>query len=160
MDWMDRERNIWVVGGDLRQRALARLLREDGHTVHIAALEGEGLAPEPLGPGLALAHCVILPLPVTQREEILHTPLSEEEVTLSQVLDYMEAGQILCGGLVSPAVRAAGACGSLITMPGRSVWWPTRCPRQRARSRWPWRNSPLPCTAPGFSSWDLGGWES
>ena len=55
MDWMDRERNIWVVGGDLRQRALARLLREDGHTVHIAALEGEGLAPEPLGPGLALA---------------------------------------------------------------------------------------------------------
>ena len=87
MDWMDRERNIWVVGGDLRQRALARLLREDGHTVHIAALEGEGLAPEPLGPGLALAHCVILPLPVTQREEILHTPLSEEEVTLSQVLD-------------------------------------------------------------------------
>lgn len=111
MDWMDRERNIWVVGGDLRQRALARLLREDGHTVHIAALEGEGLAPEPLGPGLALAHCVILPLPVTQREEILHTPLSEEEVTLSQVLDYMEAGQILCGGLVSPAVRAAGPAG-------------------------------------------------
>ena len=26
----------------------------------------------------------------------------------SQVLDYMEAGQILWGGLVSPAVRAAG----------------------------------------------------
>ena len=78
MDWMDRERNIWVVGGDLRQRALARLLREDGHTVHIAALEGEGLAPEPLGPGLALAHCVILPLPVTQREEILHTRLARK----------------------------------------------------------------------------------
>ena len=35
MDWMDRERNIWVVGGDLRQRALARLLREDGHTFEI-----------------------------------------------------------------------------------------------------------------------------
>ena len=42
----------------LRQRALARLLREDGHTVHIAALEGEGLVAEPLGPGLALAHGV------------------------------------------------------------------------------------------------------
>lgn len=76
MDWMDRERNFWIVGGDLRQRALARLLREDGHTVHIAALEGEGLVAEPLGPGLALAHCVILPLPVTRRGEILHTPLS------------------------------------------------------------------------------------
>lgn len=64
MKWMDRERSFWVIGGDLRQRALARLLREDGHTVHIAGLEGEGLEPEPLGPGLALAHCVILPLPV------------------------------------------------------------------------------------------------
>ena len=62
MRWMDRERSFWVIGGDLRQRALARLLREDGHTVHIAGLEGEGLEPEPLGPGLALAHCVILPL--------------------------------------------------------------------------------------------------
>mgnify|MGYP002579292730 CR=1 FL=1 len=56
MKWMDRERSFWVIGGDLRQRALARLLREDGHTVHIAGLEGEGLEPEPLGPGLALAH--------------------------------------------------------------------------------------------------------
>ena len=43
MKWMDRERSFWVIGGDLRQRALARLLREDGHTVHIAGLEGEGL---------------------------------------------------------------------------------------------------------------------
>ena len=70
MKWMDRERSFWVIGGDLRQRALARLLREDGHTVHIARLEGEGLEPEPLGPGLALAHCVILPLPVAVAAEM------------------------------------------------------------------------------------------
>lgn len=108
MDLMDRELNFWVVGGDLRQRALARLLREDGHTVHIAGLEGEGLAPEPLGPGLALAHCVILPLPVTQPEGVLHTPLSREKVALPDLLDWLEPGQIVCGGLVSPAVRAEG----------------------------------------------------
>ena len=107
MDWMDRERNFWIVGGDLRQRALARLLREDGHTVHIAALEGEGLVAEPLGPGLALAHCVILPLPVTRRGEILHTPLSREEVTLPQLLDWLEPGQVLCGGMVDPQAAAA-----------------------------------------------------
>lgn len=68
MDWMDRERNIWVVGGDLRQRALARLLREDGHTVHIAALEGEGLAPGAAGSWAGAGSlAMILPLPVTQR---------------------------------------------------------------------------------------------
>lgn len=104
---MDQERNFWVVGGDLRQRALARLLREDGHTVHVAALEGEGLAAEPLGPGLALAHCVILPLPVTRQGELLHTPLSREEVTLPQLLDWLEPGQVLCGGLVSAQAEEA-----------------------------------------------------
>ena len=112
MDWMDRERNFWIVGGDLRQRALARLLREDGHTVHIAALEGEGLVAEPLGPGLALAHCVILPLPVTRRGEILHTPLSREEVTLPQLLDWLEPGQVLCGGMVDPQAAHRGSGGT------------------------------------------------
>ena len=82
MKWMDRERSFWVIGGDLRQRALARLLREDGHTVHIAGLEGEGLEPEPLGPGLALAHCVILPLPVAVGESFVHTPLSAARLPL------------------------------------------------------------------------------
>ena len=118
MDWMDRERNFWIVGGDLRQRALARLLREDGHTVHIAALEGEGLVAEPLGPGLALAHCVILPLPVTRRGEILHTPLSREEVTLPQLLDWLEPGQVLSGprpaaaGLLCQGGVHGGQCGA------------------------------------------------
>ena len=51
MEWMDRERKFWLVGGDRRQQALARLLEEDGHTVHVTALEGEGLRPEPLGAG-------------------------------------------------------------------------------------------------------------
>ena len=97
MKWMDRERSFWVIGGDLRQRALARLLREDGHTVHIAGLEGEGLEPEPLGPGLALAHCVILPLPVAVGESFVHTPLSAARLPLAQVLDCLRPGQLVCG---------------------------------------------------------------
>ena len=35
---MLRAQNIWVVGGDPRQAALARLLEEDGHTVHTYAM--------------------------------------------------------------------------------------------------------------------------
>ena len=106
MKWMDRERSFWVIEGDLRQRALARLLREDGHTVHIAGLEGEGLEPEPLGPGLALAHCVILPLPVAVGESFVHTPLSAARLPLAQVLDCLRPGQLVCGGMISPAVTA------------------------------------------------------
>lgn len=107
MEWMDRERNFWLVGGDGRQLALAKLLEEEGHTVHVSALEGENLAPEPLGPGLTLAHCVILPLPVTQAEGLLHTPLSGEKLPLSTLLAHLSPGQILCGGLVKDADRQA-----------------------------------------------------
>ena len=106
MEAMDRERNIWVVGGDQRQRALVRLLREDGHTVRLAGLEDQDLGTEPRGPGLALAHCVILPLPVTRPDGMLNAPLSREALSLESLLEYMEPGQVLCGGMVSPAVRA------------------------------------------------------
>ena len=107
MEWMDRERNFWLVGGDGRQLALAKLLEEEGHTVHVSALEGGTLVPEPLGPGLTLAHCVILPLPVTQAEGLLHTPLSGEKLPLSNLLAHLSPGQILCGGLVKDADRQA-----------------------------------------------------
>ena len=36
---MEPIRNFWVVGGDQRQVWLARLLAEDGHTVHTYALD-------------------------------------------------------------------------------------------------------------------------
>lgn len=107
MEWMDRERNFWLVGGDGRQLALAKLLEEEGHTVHVSALEGGTLVPEPLGPGLTLAHCVILPLPVTQAEGLLHTPLSGEKLPLSTLLAHLSPGQILCGGLVKDTDRQA-----------------------------------------------------
>ena len=99
------EKNIWVVGGDRRQVYLAGLLREDGQTVHTVGLgeKERSLA------DLALAHCVILPLPVLGKNGRIHTPLSQEKIDLSQVLDHMRPGQVLCGGMVSPEVREAGA---------------------------------------------------
>ncbi|MBQ5584627.1 MAG: dipicolinate synthase [Ruminiclostridium sp.] len=98
------EKNIWVVGGDRRQVYLAGLLREDGHTLHTVGLgeKERGLD------DLALAHCVILPLPVLGKNGRIHTPLSQEKIDLSQVLDHMRPGQVLCGGMVSPEVREAG----------------------------------------------------
>lgn len=98
------EKNIWVVGGDRRQVYLAKMLREDGHTVHTLGLkEGEG----DLG-DLSLAHCVILPLPVLGKDGLVYTPLSRERISLSQILRHMRPGQILCGGMVSLEVRRMG----------------------------------------------------
>ena len=41
---MLRAKNIWVMGGDPRQAALAALLADDGHSVHTYALEQIGRA--------------------------------------------------------------------------------------------------------------------
>ena len=103
-----QEKNIWVVGGDLRQLALVRLLKEDGHTVHTIGLEEDGLDGKCAVSDLSLAHCVILPLPVLGKDGMVHAPLCRESISLTQVLEHMRPGQILCGGLVPEEVRRAG----------------------------------------------------
>lgn len=104
---MERERNFWVVGGDLRQVKLAQLLQNDGHTVHTAALERgmTGSARSVPAEEAARAHCVVLPLPVMDQRGLLHAPLSGEERRLEEFLDLLHPGQILCGGMLSPPVE-------------------------------------------------------
>ena len=109
---LKRELNFWVMGGDMRQAALARLLAGDGHTVHLWALEGAGLGP---GPGLlpesgleqaALADCVVLPLPVCGEGGALNAPLSPGPHPLAPILDRLSPGQLVCGGRVDERARA------------------------------------------------------
>lgn len=105
---MERERNFWIAGGDLRQLKLAALLEADGHTVHKQALEKAApseAAPEP-GMDAGRAHCVILPLPVT-RDGALNAPFAARPYQLSEVLDQLTPGQIVCGGLISEEVAEA-----------------------------------------------------
>lgn len=93
--------HFWVVGGDQRQRRLAKLLRDDGHRVHTFGLDAEqqgGLE------GVAQAHCVILPLPAEKPEGEVYTPLWESRLTVEQVLEAMTPGQLLCGGLLGPGL--------------------------------------------------------
>ena len=59
-----------IIGGDQRQRHLAHLLRDDGHTVLTACLGGGDDVPLKEAAGAA---CVILPLPVSRDGINLHT---------------------------------------------------------------------------------------
>lgn len=98
---MERTR-IWIVGGDQRQRILAKLLRDDGHRVHTYGLDEEeqgGLE------GISDARCVILPLPAEKPEGEVYTPLWEGRVQVSQVVERMAPGQLLCGGLIRDELR-------------------------------------------------------
>ena len=117
---MEPIRNFWVVGGDQRQVWLARLLADDGHTVHTYALDlppdaGDGPVARSSLERIDRADCVVLPLPVAGEGLTLHAPLAPAAPPLAQVLDRLTPGQVLCGGRVDPAVQAlAGARGLTI----------------------------------------------
>ena len=107
---MRHELNVWVVGGDMRQAKLAALLAEDGHTVHTYALERvEEPDPVPQAESLkdaVLADCVILPLPAAGEPGRLNAPLSEHKPLLSEVLDALRPGQVVCAGKADDGLQA------------------------------------------------------
>ena len=103
---MLRMKNVWVIGGNPRQAALAGLLADDGHGVHTFALErGEGVACEKTLEGARLADCVILPLPAADGEGRLNAPLSAAACPLGEIVDALRPGQLVCAGMVGPRLR-------------------------------------------------------
>ena len=103
---MLRAKNIWVAGGDPRQAALAALLADDGHSVHSYALErGAGMRCEKSLEGADLADCVVLPLPAAGPDGKLNAPLSAQEHELTEVLDALRPGQLVCAGMVGDELR-------------------------------------------------------
>ena len=103
---MLRAKNIWVVGGDPRQAALAALLADEGHSVHTYALEqGAGMKCEPSMAGADRADCVILPLPAAGADGKLNAPLSARQHELEEVLDLLRPGQLVCAGMAGDGLK-------------------------------------------------------
>ena len=112
---MLRARNIWVVGGDPRQAALAELLADDGHSVHTFALEhGEGMGCETSLAGADRADCVVLPLPAVGPDGGLNAPLAAQAHGLEQVLDALRPGQLVCAGMVGGPLERMAAQRELV----------------------------------------------
>ncbi len=102
---MKHELNFYLLGGDLRQAHLARLLAQDGHRVHTFALPllpTSALSIESNLSQLSRADAVVLPMPVSGADGMLHTPLSPSALSLSSILEYLSPKQFLCGGRVDP----------------------------------------------------------
>lgn len=106
---MHRALSFWVVGGDLRQVKLAQLLQEDGHTVQTYGMEHRpdpgALPGSDTMKGMEQADCVVLPLPVTVENGILNAPLSDLRIPVEELLGGLQAGQLVCAGRVTPAMR-------------------------------------------------------
>ncbi len=92
-----------VVGGDLRQRALAELLQADGHETARFALGEPG--EESLAQTLSGAQVLLLPLPAQDGEGYVNAPCSEKQLRLEEILDKTPPDALVCAGRVSPRLR-------------------------------------------------------
>lgn len=92
---MNRPYTFWVLGGDMRQVYLSRLLAADGHLVSTYATGQTDAADLD---GLSRADCVIFPLPVCSVPGSLSAPLSGGDHPMDPLLDRLHPGQLLCGG--------------------------------------------------------------
>ena len=89
---------ITVLGGDLRQVHLARMLLEDGHNVVTWGLDQSG-APNCVPLNTALERdLLILPLPVC-RGGRLNLPLTDTDMRTEQLWPRLRYDQLLLGGM-------------------------------------------------------------
>ena len=88
--------NFAILGGDMRQAALARLLREDGHAVSTAGLGETTLSAAQAASG---AECVILPMPVCRTPGVLNAPAAGREISLAEALDALTPDQTVLAAM-------------------------------------------------------------
>lgn len=101
---MNRELNLWVMGGDQRQLHLSRLLSEDGHTVHLYALDTQHSVPDLSR--VKRADGIIFPLPMTDADGAFNAPLSHTSYALTDIFSALSPSQFLCGGKISSSTQA------------------------------------------------------
>ena len=95
---------ISILGGDLRQVYLARLLLEDGWRVTTWGLEkGGGSGGVPLDQALE-GELLLLPMPVC-RNGMLHLPLTDTELEAERLWVRLRYDQLLLGGMTGDLSR-------------------------------------------------------
>lgn len=102
------QKTVFIIGGDLRQHWLARQLASEGFQVKTYGLEDNFIEnhrnitlnchPSTISP----EDIIILPLPISKIENILFAPFHDNEVLLSELVNYFHCQQKIYGGLTYP----------------------------------------------------------
>ncbi len=97
--------NFAIIGGDMRQACLTELFASDGHCITAFGLEKaghikgarQGILNEAAISGY---DCYVLPLPVSNQNGCLNTPLSDTGINLISLLRSFPKGSLICGGRI------------------------------------------------------------
>ncbi len=99
-----------VIGGDLRSTYLAGALAEEGYRVISSGFDGTELpscvtACTNPAQAIALADCVVLPLPVSTDGVNVNAPFSRIPIPLETVVQSLREDQLVLGGQISESLR-------------------------------------------------------
>lgn len=92
---------IYVVGGDLRQRTVLKLLKEDGYDAFGIGLFGEDWD----RPALLDADVVILPLPASYDSVYINSPLAKEPIKIDDILDNIKKDTLVLGACLTDELK-------------------------------------------------------
>lgn len=102
---------VAVIGGDLRQLTLAKLLREEGYNLFLYGFDKDIKTDIPeteTNPDYALAaDIVILPIPVTFDGVYINSPYAANPLSIEEFLDGINPSAIIFGGQIKPELANA-----------------------------------------------------
>lgn len=101
---------ISVLGGDERSIKLAKLLRKDGHNIKLFGfdrLENNTLEiSEKLDLAIKESNIVIGPLPCSNDNTLLNTPLYSEKIIIEEIFKNMTSNQLFIAGKISNEISS------------------------------------------------------
>lgn len=102
---------VAVIGGDLRQLTLARLLKQEGYHVFLYGFDKDisidDPAPEPDKAFVLNADIIILPVPVTFDGATVNSPYANTPMSIDEFLDGVNPSALIFGGQIQPNLQKA-----------------------------------------------------
>ncbi len=102
---------VAVIGGDLRQLTLARLLREEGYHVFLYGFDKDIIvdnpAPETDAAFTLNADIIVLPVPVTFDGTTINSPYAKTPMPIEEFLDGVNPSALVFGGQIQPNLQKA-----------------------------------------------------
>lgn len=103
---------VSVIGGDLRQLTLARLLKAEGYYVFLYGFDNDetildGLQNESDLDYVLGADIIVLPVPVTFDGLAVNSPYGNEPLGVEELLDNVNQSAIVFGGQIKPNLQSA-----------------------------------------------------
>lgn len=102
---------VSVIGGDLRQLTLAKLLKDEGYHVFLYGfdkdIQTDDIDTEPDIDFVLGSDIIILPVPVTFDGSTINSPYAKNPMTIDTLLDGINPSAIIFGGQIQPNLEKA-----------------------------------------------------